>query len=230
MKSILSVLFMMTICSATTLAQMSSPIRVKAGEDLYEKLAKEIYLYPSFTNGTIVFRDGKINQTNFNYNMLNGEIQFVADKGDTLSLANELTIKYVNIAKDTFFYSGGYLQLVSGNESAKVARKTLIKIVDHQKIGAYDQPVSAGSVTSYNSMSSELRSYKLDVRQDVILAKETILYIGDRYNNFFRATRKNVFRNFSKKENELNEYFKSHNVNFGKEQDLAELVAILKNY
>ncbi len=230
MKSSLPVIIIIMIFGADVSAQMSSPVRVKAGEDLYEKLAKEIYLYPSFTKGTIFFRDGKTNQSDFNYNMLNGEIQFIANNGDTLSLANELTIKYVNIAKDSFFYSGGYLQLISGNESAKVAKKQIIKIVDHQKIGAYDQPVSAGSVTSYNSMAGDLKTYKLDVRQDVILAKETSLYIGDKYNNFFRATKKNVLKNFHNRENELNNYLKNNNVNFGKEQDLIDLVAILKNY
>lgn len=229
MKSNLSILFIMMACSATIFAQMSSPVRVKAGEDLYEKLAKEIYLYPAFNKGIILFKDGKMSQANFNYNMLNGEMQFIDAKGDTLSLANELTIKYVTIAEDSFFYGDGYLRLIAENESAKIAKKQVIKVIDKQKIGAYDQPSSAGSVTSYSSLSNELRNYKLDTRQDILLAKQTSFYLGDKYNNFFRYTKKNVFKNFPKKEKELNEYLKTNNVNFDKEEDLVRLLAVLKD-
>jgi hypothetical protein len=229
MKSILSILFIMMVCNATLFAQMSSPVRVKAGEDLYEKLAKEIYLYPAFNKGIISFKDGKMSQANFNYNMLNGEMQFIDAKGDTLSLANEFTIKYVTIAEDSFFYGDGYLRLIAENESAKIAKKQVIKVIDKQKIGAYDQPSSAGAVTSYSSISNELRNYKLNTRQDVLLAKQTSFYIGDKYNNFFKATKKNVLKNFPKKQQELNEHFKNNNVNFDKEEDLTKLIAVLKN-
>ncbi len=61
------------------------------------------------------------------------------------------------------------------------------------------------------------------------LAKQTSFYLGDKYNNFFRYTKKNVFKNFPKKEKELNEYLKTNNVNFDKEEDLVRLLAVLKD-
>lgn len=229
MKNLLSLMLIISICGNSVYAQMSSPIRIKAGEDLYQKMAKEIYLYPAFMTGNILFRDGKTNEAKFNYNMLNGDIQFINDKGDTMSLANELTIKYVSIAKDSFFYSDGYLQLIAGNESAKVAKKQVIKIMDRQKIGAYDQPSSAGAITSINSLSSDRKRFNLDIRQDVILAKQVTLYIGDKYNHFFRASKKNLLKNYATNEKELTEYFKNNDVNFYNEKDLTRLVAILKD-
>ncbi len=230
MKNILFLIFTWVVCSLNVSAQTSQPIRVKAGEDLYEKLAKEIYLYPKFILGTVVFRDGKESQANFNFNMLNGEMQFVDPKGDTLSIANELTIKYISVALDSFFYNEGYLQLVSGNNAAKLARKQLIKVVDKQKIGAYDQPSSAGSITSYSSISNDLRTIQLNIKQDVIMAKQTTFYIGDKYNNFLRASKKNLLKAFSKKETVLNNYLKENNVDFNKEEDLTKLIALLKDY
>ncbi|MEO5996839.1 MAG: hypothetical protein ABIN89_08910 [Chitinophagaceae bacterium] len=230
MKNVLFPIFIWLLCSFNILAQDSKPIRVKAGEDIYQKLAKEIYLYPEFIQGTIYFRNGNTNLANFNYNRMNGEMQFIDVKGDTLSVANEVTIKYINVAKDSFYYSEGYLQLVKGNNAAKVARKQVIKIIDQQKIGAYDQPSSAGAISSYSSLSNDLRFYKLDVRQDVILAQQTTYFFGDKYNNFFRANKKNLLRNFSKKERELNDYLKENNIDFNKEEDLTKLIVFLKDY
>src|ERR1700712_5283487 len=109
MKYNIPALLILLICCVQLSAQMTAPIRVNAGDDLYTKLGHEIYLYPAFTTGTVAFRDGKMSQAKLNYNFLNGEVQFINDTGDTLSLANELTIKYLTIAKDSFFYSDGYL-------------------------------------------------------------------------------------------------------------------------
>ena len=230
MKNVLFPVFIWMLCSFSILAQDSKPIRVKAGEDIYQKLAKEIYLYPQFTQGTIYFRNGNTNLAYFNYNRMNGEMQFITDKADTLSVANEATIKYINVAKDSFFYSDGYLQLVIGNNAAKLARKQVIKIIDQQKIGAYDQPTSAGAITSYSSLNNDLRFYKLDIKQDVILGQQTTYFFGDKYNNFFRANKRNLLKNFSRKEKELNNYLKENSVDFNKEEDLAKLIVLLNDY
>ena len=230
MKNVLFPVFIWMLCSFSILAQDSKPIRVKAGEDIYQKLAKEIYLYPQFTQGTIYFRNGNTNLAYFNYNRMNGEMQFITDKADTLSVANEATIKYINVAKDSFFYSDGYLQLVIGNNAAKLARKQVIKIIDQQKIGAYDQPTSAGAITSYSSLNNDLRFYKLDIKQDVILGQQTTYFFGDKYNNFFRANKRNLLKNFSKKEKELTNYLKENSVDFNKEEDLAKLIVLLNDY
>jgi hypothetical protein len=230
MKNFTFIILFCLVYSHNCYTQMTSPIRVKAGEDLYDKLASEIFLYPGFTRGIVQFRDGRMNQATLNYNMLIGEMQFINDKNDTLALANELTIKYITIAKDSFYFSGGYLQFISGNASAKLVKKQIIKIVDQEKIGAYDQPTSTGAITSYSSIAGDLKTFKLDVRQDVVLAKLTTYYFADKYNNFFKATKKNVLKYFPKKERELSDYVKSNNINFENENDLLKLLAFLTDY
>jgi hypothetical protein len=229
MKRILLITGIIITCGVTVFSQMTTPVRIKAGEDLYQKLAREIYLYPSFKKGMVLFKDGHKNQADLNFNFLNGEMQFIDEKGDTLSLAEERTISDITIGKDSFFYDDGYLQLIAGNETVKLVRRQRIRIIDQQKVGAYDQPSSAGAITSYNTLPNQIRNFKLDVRQDVIMGKQTTYYIGDRYNRFFRVTKKNLLKNFPKKETELNNYLKGNNVDFENEVHLSKILEILKS-
>src|SRR3990170_3843150 len=104
-------------------AQQSNKILIKAGEDIASSLAKEVYLFPDFTTGVVVSKDGSTSKGLLNYNMLNEEMQFIAPKGDTLSLAEEHTIKFIALGKDSFFYDHAYLQLVASNPVVKLAVK-----------------------------------------------------------------------------------------------------------
>jgi len=152
---------------------------------MIEVLAKRIYRYPVFTSGVIYFKDGNTPSALLNYNFLLGEMQFIAPKGDTLSIANEKTIKLITIKDDSFYYDKGYLELIMTGSVVKLVMKQKINVTGTQKIGAYDQPSAVSSISSYTTFSSGPRSYKLNVRQDVLLSKETSYYLGDKFNHFF---------------------------------------------
>ncbi len=97
-------------------AQMDSSWTVKASEEIKEVLsASTRFRYPEFVSGNVYFKDGTNSQAPFNLNSLNEEMQFINHKGDTLSIANEKTIKYLTINNDIFYYSKVYLELVMSN-------------------------------------------------------------------------------------------------------------------
>ena len=229
MKKIAVLVCACTISITNIFAQYSDKIVVKAGQDFMASLAKQIYHFPQFVEGTVVYKDGSLSRAALNYNMLISEMQFIDSKHDTLSIANEQTIDYITIGKDSFFYDKGYLALITGNPTVKLASRQRIKVIDKQKIGAYDQPTSTGSVDSYNSVQSGTRMYKLDIREDIILAKETSLYLGDKFNHFVIANKKNSIKLSSNKQNEVEKYVRENNVDFNKKEDMIKLIGFLES-
>lgn len=229
MKKVAIFVCICTVSASNIFAQYSDKIVVKAGQDFMASLSKQIYHYPQFVEGTVVYKDGITSKGIMNYNMLIGEMQFIDDKHDTLSIANEQTIQYIAIANDSFFYDKGYLALITGNPTAKLAVRQRIKVVDKQKIGAYDQPSSTGSIDSYNSVQGGSRVYKLDIREDIILAKETSLFLGDKFNHFVIANKKNSIKLSANKQNEIEKYIRENNIDFNKKEDMIKLIGFLQD-
>ena len=227
MKTIVLAFAGCLLVTARLFAQQSDKILIKADEDVESKLAKQIYLFPDFTTGLVVSKDGSKSKGLLNYNLLNEEMQFIAPKGDTLSLADEHTIKFITVGKDSFFYDHAYFQLLAGNPVAKLAVKQRLKIVDKQRIGAYNQPSSTGSIQSQSNYISGAVSHRLNIREDILMAKETKYYFSDKYNHFVPANKKNVFKLFSRQQNEIEEFLRSNRIDFNQLEDLVSLLSFL---
>src|SRR3954471_8859249 len=73
---------------------------------------KYIYRFPSFAEGTIVFRNGIINSAKLNYNIASDEMHFISTAGDTLSLADPATIYFISLQGSRFYYDKGFLQVI----------------------------------------------------------------------------------------------------------------------
>src|SRR3954462_8017796 len=133
MKYILLSLLAITLFSYLTYAQ-TDHWTVKPGENINTVLPTNVkFHYDKFTEGSVFFRDGKRSNASLNYNLLTEEMQFVAPTGDTLAVANEATLKYIVIGNDTFFYDKTYVQLISGNATAKLAKKEILGIINVKK-------------------------------------------------------------------------------------------------
>lgn len=212
-----------TVCRA----QNPEKYTVKPGADIRDVIPMtEIYQYPGFVSGTVVFKDGLSSAGTLNYNILIGEIQFIDPKGDTLSLANEETIRHVLIYRDTFYYDDGYLRLIKAGGVVKLAERVFFK--EHiQKPGFYEL---SSATTATNSLSSilEKRSYELNTDQEIILIKTNLYFIGNRFNDFFYADKKNLLRTFSRHKAPIEDYLNKDKVDFSKEADLIKLMKFLE--
>ena len=228
MKKIWVFLFFFLIVLSNASAQFSQSIRIKSGEDIYEKLAREIYLYPSFIKGTVFFKSEKANHASLNYNLLHGKMLFIHPMGDTLSIADEDSIKFIQILQDTFFFNKDYLQLIKGNNIVKLALKQVITVVDQEKIGGYGQPVPGGAVSSLDVLSTESQTFRLDIRRDLILDKRVTFYLGDSQNRFLPANKKNLLGIFPDRRKELINYLDKMDTNFNNVQDLIRLLNFMK--
>ena len=220
MKAAALAIFTILIYSHNACSQ-NNKWTVKAGEGIKESVPDSLkFRYPKFVTGYVYFRDGKNSMAPLNYNLLNGEMEFIARGKDTLSMDNEPTIKVIRINNDSFYYDKVYMELVMSNGSLKLAKKELLKIGHVKKIGASDQSSSTSSITSLSSYYPELG--------DLMLIKQTVYYIGDKYNHFLRANKKNVIKMFGRKQGEIEIFLRENKIIFNKEDDLKKLVNFLQ--
>lgn len=229
MKTITLALFTLLLYTHAVYAQQDS-YTIKAGENVNSTLPANIkFLYPQFTRGSVFFRDGTTSHALLDYNLLTNEMLFIAPKGDTLALTNEVTVKYIAIGSDTFFYNKTYLQLVTGNATAKLAKREALVMGNVKKASGYGQASSTSAITTISSVHLQDRVTNLTQNQELTFTKQTTYYIGDTYNHFLPANKKNIIKLFEKKKPAIEQYFKDNKVFLNKEEDLKALIDFLKS-
>src|ERR1043165_1541242 len=99
-------LFLSLVACLQSIAQNNERFVVKQGMQPKAVFKfKDIYMYPSFTQGKVNFKEGTSVSAKLNYNRFTGEMDFIQGK-DTLALANAEMIKNILIENDVFFYQG----------------------------------------------------------------------------------------------------------------------------
>jgi hypothetical protein len=211
-------------------AQKKTFVTVKAGSNIMDIFsAAEVFYYPDFTNGKVFLREGTQTGAKLNYNRLVDEMHFIDPKGDTLALADEKNIKYLVIGNDTFYYDDGYVRLVSGGNIVKLAVKQVWVVSDARQLGAYNSTNSSVSISSFTSYNEGGRLYDLTVNEDIVLKKVEQYYLGDNYNHFVLAGKKNLLMLFPKDERRIEIYLKENKIDFTNKDDLDKLMYFLQH-
>jgi hypothetical protein len=203
-------------------AQRPKTYTVPAGVEVSDIVpAKEIYQFPQFVQGLVIFRDGIAAPGRLNYNRLIAEIQFIDPKGDTLSLANEQNIKTAFLGTDTFYYSDGYVRQLAGGSRIKMGERIAFKEYI-QKPGAYGL---SSATTATNNLSTLLnnRSVDLNVSQELVLVKNTNYLIGDRFNAFVVADKNAILKMFPDKRPAIEDFIEKNKISFTKQDDMVKL-------
>ena len=232
MKALLLLLFILIGYSDLS-AQDSTLVTIKAGNRVKDILStSDIYYYPQFTNGKVFLRDGSRAPAKLNYTRLYDQVLFIGPKGDTLALADEKTIKFIAVDKDTLYYDEGYVRLIANYGVVKLADKQLWVVADIRKIGTHDTPKNTVAITSLSSQSDDgtgrAKSYDFLINEDIIIKKETQYYFGDEYNHFVRASKKKLLLLFPKDQLSIENYLKENKVDFDNKEDLEKLAQFLR--
>jgi hypothetical protein len=192
-KTFLSVV-LSTFCGCFLFAQTNESVRIKAGEDPAKTFSPYgFYHFPVFNEGVAVFKNGNKTTARFNYHLLNGEMEFISQSGDTLALADPFSIKYITIDSCTFYYSEGYVELVTHDEPLKLAKKTKLN-TNWEKIGAYGQTSPSGSIRTPNKIILNNTGRNLSLNQDIIIQKEFTYFWLDQYGTVLKATKANLLK------------------------------------
>jgi hypothetical protein len=203
--------------------------KVNPGQTISEAIPQnEIYSYPEFTSGRVYLRNNTVSLVKLNYNALLGEMQFINPNGDTLSVADEKLISLIVISTDTFFYDNAYLKMIANEGKVKLANNQFIEMTNKEKIGEFGQ-AGHGSIETYGKVSTSQSPPKDLVANEILtMTKKSVYYIGDEYNSFKVANKKNVLVMYVKNENEVKAYLKENKVDFNNEKDLKQLIIFLK--
>jgi len=226
-NAVITAILLMLIIN--TSAQKKS-YTIKAGEEIEEGLPDSLkFIYPQFVPGIVYFRNGNFSNARLNYNLLKGEILFISPKSDTLAIDNEPTIKLISVNNDTFYYDKGYLQLVQSFADIKLAKRESIDVSDELKMGGYGQTSSVSAITSISSIYRGTEVTKLKSRGELLLLKHTHYFIGDRFNNFIPATKKNIIREFKVKDAVAEDFLKENKIQLNKEDELKKFISFLQS-
>ena len=193
--------------------------------------ADELFLYPNFTTGKVYFKTGTNSPGLLNYNFLLAEMQFIDPKGDTLSLADEITIGYIAFTRDTFYYDNGYLKFIRNSGEFKLAQKQFFVLANKEKIGAMGIKTSSSSIDTYTRLpgNNRFKSNGLVAQEVLTLARYDLYYFGDKFNHFKRLNKKNLIEAYPAKAKEIRDYFKENSLKETKEQDLVKLMESLSD-
>lgn len=202
---------------------------VKADEDMNQVFTvNDLYRYPQFVQGSVIFRDGTTAGARLNYHKYYGQMLFIDDKGDSLALGNPETIRVIVIDKDSFFYNKeSFLELIGSYESILLARKQSLREMDQKKTGAYGQSYTNNSVASNKNYYTVDGRPRLNVGESTLFSQTNEYFISYRQDNFIPATKKNIDKLFSRYVVDIREYMKSHAIDFGKAEDLKQLMAFI---
>lgn len=232
MKKILVPLSLMAVIllPVSLFSQTSvSRVYIKGGHNAWDNYIKEAYEYASFQPGYVEYRGGKQYKSILNYNKVLGTLQFIDDKGDTLALSNEETIRQVNIGDKIYFYAPQCMMEVQGNDKFSFAKRETLHIADKQKTGAFGIPNTSGTIDTYELPSSRIYN-ELEINESLLLRKTTTYYFSNEKGKVQVATRKNMLELFPKKTTELKKFIEENNVDFHKEADLNKLAAFVATF
>lgn len=226
MKSLFLIMFIFFLVKPSS-AQDTSYI-IEAGTKANNVIPpKAQYQYPEFLYGKVFFRDGSISEGKLNYSRLMDEIQFITEKGDTLALNNEPTIKFVCIDKDTFCFDQGFIMLVVSYNLVRLGMKQGFRFADKRKAAGYDMMSSTSSVSSLSSFNARNGFYELVVMEQTILVTFTEYYFGDKYNHFVPATKNNLIELFPGCTAQIKSFLKKNDIDFAKRIDLERVMDFL---
>ena len=224
MRALLSLIFLLNL-GCIAFGQTSEMITVKAGQSLYD-VHKEIYRYPNFNDGKVYYLDGRLSAGKLNYSFISEAMQFISPTGDTLSLADEPTIKYITIENDTFYYDKGYLEGLLNAGTAKLAVKQKIKFKDTYKIGAFGTASPTVRTENEKTYMGDNR-YNLIIAEDLIFVKEKEYYLNVRFRDFVVVNKKNLIKLFPNQKDNIESFLKENNINLRVENDLKKLMQYL---
>lgn len=195
---------------------------------MWDNFMQAVYLYPTFKNGMVELKNGQRFTRPMNYNRIAATIEFIDEKNDTLSFADESAVGLINVDGDLFIYNPICLRLLSSNKT-KLYVYEKMKIGDKQKLGAMGAPSASTTIESIEKIDMYHRSYDIDVNQTVILSKTTTYFIQSGTSDMMVANKKNVLKMFPSKESQVKDYLNQKNISFNKKEDLVSLVSFLDN-
>jgi hypothetical protein len=228
MKRSLQTCLLLVLFATMVSAQSKKSYTVKPGEKVMDALpVHALYLYPVFKQGVVHFKNKNLGGAKLNYNRVLDQMQFIDNKGDTLSLDDEQNIASIAVDADTFYFYQGYVQKLQDLKNVKIGTKRMMVLSHRQKVGAMGG-VSSSAIASYDRLSSQQGMRDLVPREYLTFSEHTYYFIGDAFNRFKPLSKKSVLNMYANKQSAVETYLKGNNVNFTDETDIKKPDQVFK--
>jgi hypothetical protein len=196
-----------------------------------QQTGKELshYVFPEFTQGIVLMKNGTENRALLNYNSLTEEMIF-KDKGKMLALGKpELEQVDTVFIKDRKFFTqnGKFVELILHSTSDLYAEHKC-KLIPPGKPAGYGGTSETSSVSSYSSLSSGGRVYDLKLPDDFKVEPYTFYWLkrNGELNKF--ASIKQLMKLYEDKTDLCKAYVKKNDVKFNDQESIVQLIKYLE--
>src|SRR6186997_2561382 len=223
-------LFFILLSNFFISAQSRKSFHVGPGKKIVEEIPiTEIYKYAEFRMGEVALKNGTADNVELNYNSVFGEMQYIDSKnGDTLSLAEEKNIKFIAVEKDTFYFDEGWLELIGGSSTVRIAKKKLLEITNREKIGAMEV-AGFGAIETYNKYTGSQHMKDLVAKEKLTFTEHVSYYFGDQFNHYSRANRKGLLKLYGDSSEKIDKWISENKIDLSNEDDLKKLSIYLQS-
>ena len=187
------------------------------------------YLFPEFTQGTILMKNGTKNKAMLNYNSLTEEMIFL-DNGKMLAIGNiELeSIDTVYIVNRKFCtLNNKFIELIYHSKCDLYAEHKCSVIVPGKTAG-YGGTSQTSSIDSYTSILSGGTLYELQLPEDYEIKPYTYYWLkkNGELNKFINM--RQLMKLYDDKKNLFKAYVKENDVKFDNQESIVQFVKYLE--
>ena len=194
-------------------------------------LYKKGYLYETFTDGKLFYKDGSRSDAKFNLNGMTNEMLFIAPQGDTLKLARPENAAMITIGTDTFsYFDNTFLKKISHNDAPfQIYEKQEMKFVNSEittpygSSGISSTTVQGGALTNLGGAGRTGTTAFADSRV-LVFKKSTTLYIADNSGRFYPSKQGSFYKLFPDDKDKISTFIKAQKIDFSSEEDVDKLI------
>ncbi|MEJ7643920.1 MAG: hypothetical protein WKF87_04970 [Chryseolinea sp.] len=194
---------------------------VYANESASQKLRDNLYRFPKFEHGVIVYNDGQQKRYDaaLNYNVLSAEME-VIENDDTTKIRNSGAIATVNIDGTTYFKKPqGYIEiLLNGRTLLGVTRMMSMTHSQMSKVSSKYSPEDRYDPTL-------VKNDKVNFER--LFATKNDHYFIDAGGNVYVASISSLYRLNPSKKKQIDKYIALHQPNFRTEDDLKQIISYI---
>lgn len=188
------------------------------------------YIFPEFTQGIILMKNGVKNKALLNYNSLTQEMIFV-DKGKKLAIGDtalELVDTIFINDRKFFLLNKKFVELIFHSKCDLYAEHKC-SLIEKGKQAAYGGTSETSATTSYSSLVSEGRFYELELPDNYRTEPYTNYWLkkNGELNKFVNM--KQLMKLYDDKQDQFKAYIKSHDVKYKNQISIVELIEYLEN-
>jgi hypothetical protein len=185
------------------------------------------YLFPEFTKGVVLMKNGVKNETLLNYNSLTEEMIF-ENNGTKLAIGQPELVDTVFIKGRKFFLLNGKFVELINNSKYKLYAEHKCTIKDPGKPAAYGGTSQTSATSTYSSFFTGGQVYDLKLPGGYE-TKPFVDYwlVKDGEVSKFLSIRQ-LAKLFNEKDNSFKEFVKKHDVKYTDQSGIIELIRYLE--